>query len=59
METEMLKAWDEYIGEDGDPVVHPMFAAAFASGWRAGVDDYQNEADSQKRRDECIGRYGA
>lgn len=59
MEVEMAKAWDEYVGDDGDPAVHPMFAAAFAAGWRAAIDDNRNEADGQRRRDECIGRYGA
>lgn len=59
METEMVKTWDEYVGEDGDPAIHPMFAAAFAAGWQAGVEDYQTEANNQRMRDECIGRYGA
>jgi hypothetical protein len=31
-DTEMIKAWDEYVGEDGDCSVHPMFAAGFAAG---------------------------
>lgn len=33
----MIKAWEDYINEEGDCAVHPMYAAAFTAGWQAGI----------------------
>lgn len=31
-DVDMAKAWDEFVGDDGDPVVHPLFSAGFHAG---------------------------
>ena len=59
MDEAMVKAWDDYIQDGGDRAVHPMFAEAFSAGWNAAIAEYENEAENQRKRDECIGRYGA